>query len=260
MIVAARTEEGLGSFLIAGARRASRSRRWTRPARPRASCSTRRRPSRSVRCGDHTAAWRRVVDDGARDALRRARRRVRRRARARGRVREGARAVRPADRDVPGDPAQDRRHAAPARARPGRHALRGVGVRRRRPSARARRRDGEGLRRRGRGVRHRRGHPDARRRRLHVGLRRALLLQAGEAERRDARLPGLAAPAPRRPRPRRRRDADGVATGHAAAGRGRRARARRRRAAPRRSGTRAGPPRRARSCASGGAGIPASRS
>ena len=48
-----------------------------------------------------------------------------------------------------------------------------------------------------------REHPDPRRRRLHVGLRRPVLLQAGEAERHAARLPGLAAPAPRRPRPRR---------------------------------------------------------
>ena len=48
-----------------------------------------------------------------------------RRARARGRVREGARAVRQADRLVPGRAAPVRRHAARRRARPGRGVLRG---------------------------------------------------------------------------------------------------------------------------------------
>ena len=122
----------------------------------RASCSTTRPVEPIGPLGDHTAIWRRVVDDaavmlaaelvGACEAALAARRRVR----------EGARAVRPADRVVPGDPAQDRRHAAPPRAGSGRDALRGVGVRRRRPGARARGGDGQGLRRRGRGVRHRR--------------------------------------------------------------------------------------------------------
>ena len=107
-------------------RDAGRSRRRPRATRPR--------------------SWRRVVDDAARDALRRDGRRDRRRARARGRVRQGARPVRPADRDVPGDPAQGRRHAAPARARARGDALRRVDVRRRRSHEREPRgRDGEGL-------------------------------------------------------------------------------------------------------------------
>ena len=56
------------------------------------------------------------------------------------RVRQGPRAVRPADRHLPGDQAQDRRHAPPARAGPGRHPLRGVGQRCRRSRSGPRRR------------------------------------------------------------------------------------------------------------------------
>ena len=48
------------------------------------------------------------------------------------------------------------------------------------PDSRARLRDGQGLRRRRRAARVRRGHPDARRHRLHVGARPAPLLQARE--------------------------------------------------------------------------------
>ncbi len=50
--------------------------------------------------------------------------------RARGRVREGAGAVRPADRRVPGDQAHARRHAHAHRGRPGRRLQRGRGARR----------------------------------------------------------------------------------------------------------------------------------
>ena len=119
--------------------------------------------------GDHTAIWRRVADDSAVGARGRARRRVRGRDGDGGRVLEGPRAVRQADRDAPGDPAQDRRHAAPARARSGRRALRGLGVRRGRRAPRPRRGDREELDGRGRGVRDRREHPGARRGRLHLG-------------------------------------------------------------------------------------------
>ena len=61
-------------------------------------------------------------------AVRRERRRLRPGAPDGHRLRQGPGAVRPADRHVPGDPPQARRHAPPARAGSGRHPLRGVGV------------------------------------------------------------------------------------------------------------------------------------
>ena len=66
---------------------------------------------------------------------------------ARARLRAGARGVRQAALEVPGDAAQGRRHAARDRDRARRRALRGVGVRRRRRRSRDRGRDGEGVRR-----------------------------------------------------------------------------------------------------------------
>ena len=144
--------------------------------------------------GDHTAIWRRVVDDAAVAARGGARRR---RARQRSQLAvEYAKVRVQFDRPIATfqviqHKTVDMLHQLELGA--GRHALRGVGVRRRRPGAGRGGGDGQGLRRRGRGVRDRGEHPDPRRRRLHLGLRRALLLQAGQAERRAARLPGLAA-------------------------------------------------------------------
>ena len=86
--------------------------------------------------GASTPATRRTLVARTLDRHRRrgrGRRRGRRaaRARARGRVREGTRAVRQADRRVPGGAAPLRRHAAHGRARPGRGLLRVLGARRR---------------------------------------------------------------------------------------------------------------------------------
>ena len=66
--------------------------------------------------------------------------------RPRRRVRQGPRAVRPADRHLPGHQAQGGRHAPPHRAVPRRHALRGLGVRRRRSGAGRGGGHGQGLR------------------------------------------------------------------------------------------------------------------
>ncbi len=65
VIVAARTEEGLGSFLLQApdAERGPDARPDAQGGAPRARRT--RRASRSDRRGDHTAIWRRVVDDAA---------------------------------------------------------------------------------------------------------------------------------------------------------------------------------------------------
>ena len=212
-IVVARTEDGLGIVPAPGAVAASWCRRSIRRARRRASCSTRRRSSRVGPLGDHTASWRRVVDDGATMLCRGARRRVR------GRAASSPSSTR---RSASSSTGRSRR-SRPSGTRPSTcctaSSSRGSGTHYAAwasdvddPARERGRRDGEGLRRRGGGVRDGRGHPDPRRGRLHVGLRRALLLQAREAERRDARLPGLAAAAPRRPRPRIRRRSPACAT------------------------------------------------
>ena len=65
VLVAARTQEGLGTFLRRAPVGRARARPRRHPQASPASSSTTRRPSRSGPTGDHTAVWRRVVDDGA---------------------------------------------------------------------------------------------------------------------------------------------------------------------------------------------------
>ena len=93
-------------------------------------------------------------------------------------LRRRARAVRPADRPVPGREAPVRRHALRPRAGPGGHVGRGPGGSDA-DAGRARRRGG-GRPRARRGLRLRQGlHPGARRHRVHVGARRPPLPEAG---------------------------------------------------------------------------------
>ena len=144
----ARTQEGLGTFVDRGARDA-------RAACPTWDLDPQGRPPRARRrAGRAGRARRRSHRDLAPGRRRRVRRAVRRaarldggRLRPGGRVRQGPRAVRPADRHLPGDQAQGRRHAAAHRAVAGRHALRGVGLRRRRSRAGRGGGHGQGLRR-----------------------------------------------------------------------------------------------------------------
>src|SRR5581483_10454539 len=137
----------------------------------------------------HRHRRRRLV--GARACARPRRRRARRRAGRRraegardgGRVREGARAVRPAHRFVPGHQAQVRRHAARGRVGQVRGVLRGlvrVGAQRRAAVGGVAR---EGVLQRGVLPRCRREHPDPRWHRVHVGAPRPPVLQAGEVVR-----------------------------------------------------------------------------
>ena len=77
--------------------------------------------------------------------------------------------------------------------------IRSMGLRRRVARPRDRGGAGQGVRRARGQLRDRRVHPGARRRGLHVGLRRALLSPPGEGERPPPRLPGLAARPRRRP-------------------------------------------------------------
>ena len=81
---------------------------------------------------------------------------------------------------------------------PGGRPVRRLGLRHRRARARAGRGDGGQLRRRSRGAGHRGQHPDPRRRGLHLGQRRPLPLQAGEAERGPGGRGQLRAPPPGR--------------------------------------------------------------
>ena len=102
--------------------------------------------------------------------------RGRRAARARhvGRVREGAPAVRPPDRRLPGRLAPPGRHALGGRGGPLAHLLGGLG-RRRRPGPLADRRlDGQGARVGRRDLGHAQRDSDPRRHRLHLGARRPL--------------------------------------------------------------------------------------
>ena len=109
----------------------SRSRASTSPASSRATSFDETRATLVGPPGDHADIWRRVIDDAGVLIGRRADRRERSREPARARLRAGARGVRQAALEVPGDAAQGRRHAARDRARARRRALRGVGVRRR---------------------------------------------------------------------------------------------------------------------------------
>ena len=118
-----------------------------------------------------------------------------------GRVREGACAVRPSDRFVPGDQAQVRRHAARSRVGQVGRVLRVVGRRRGQRRAAGGRRAVEGVLLGGVLPRHRREHPDPRWHRLHVGAPRAPVLQArevvGDLPRRPHVPPRAAGPAHR---------------------------------------------------------------
>ena len=238
VIVAARTQEGIGSFLLEAP-----------DAEPVPTMDPTRKVARlvldehagrrrSARSATTPRSGARIADDTAVGARGRARRRVRR---ARSRWRSSTPKVR-VQFDQPIASHQVIQHKIvdmlpPARARPGRRALRGVGLRRRRRAPR---------RARPRSPRLRWARPRSSSPRENIQVHGAvgftwdcdaqLPLQAGEAERHAARLPGLAAPARRRPRPRRA-DADRPTrpTGHdACADAVARARARGRRAAPRR--------------------------
>ena len=139
VLVPARTREGIQTFLV------------ERPcdAQPVASLDVTRKFARfefdQTRAtlvgppGDHADIWRRVADDaavllaaeliGVSEAANA----------ARARLRAGARGVRQAAVEVPGDAAQGRRHAARDRDRARRRPLRGLGVGgRARPTARSR--------------------------------------------------------------------------------------------------------------------------
>ena len=100
-----------------------------------------------------------------------------------GRVRQGARAVRPPDRRLPGRLARLRADAARGRGRALGRPLRRLGAR---PRARVRpagRLDGQGLRLRRRLARARRRPAGPRRHRLHVGARPAPVAQARQGQR-----------------------------------------------------------------------------
>ena len=152
-------------------------------------------PRRRARPGSSAPQARRadVVETDAPARDRRARRRAggRRAAlpRHERRVREAARAVRPADRELPGDQAQVRRHAARGRVGEVGRVLRRVGRGRGLGRAAAGREPGQGLLLRGLLPRRRREHPGPRRHRLHLGARRAPVLPAGEVVGGDARQP-----------------------------------------------------------------------
>ncbi len=88
-------------------------------------------PARRIALDDAPTAVGSAARPLGRRGGRRRRRRRAARARARRRVREGARAVRQADRRVPGGATPLRRHAAHGRARPRRGLLRVLGARRR---------------------------------------------------------------------------------------------------------------------------------
>ena len=96
----------------------------------------------------------------------------------RHRIREGAQAVRPADRKLPGRPASVRRHVRGGRAGPQWRHPRAVGRRfgraRRAPSCRGARQGVRGAA----GLRRRHRDPGVRRYRLHLGARRPPLSQA----------------------------------------------------------------------------------
>ena len=125
-------------------RRPGRASRWTAP--PASRCPPRRhpqarppgstaaRPAGSARAATSAPCWPGSSTTSDRPV---------RRERGAGRpgpgdgdrLRQAAGAVRPTDRHLPGDPAQDRGHAPPAGAGAGRHPLRRLGQRRRRPAA-----------------------------------------------------------------------------------------------------------------------------
>ena len=140
--------------------------------------------------GTDGAGWsvlERVLDLAAVGPGRRAGRRRAEGARDGGRVREGARAVRPADRIVPGHQAQVRRHAARGRVGQVGGVLRRmvrVGAQRRASLGRLAR---EGVLLRGVLPRGRREHPDPRWHRLHVGAPGPPVLQAGQVVRAPVR-------------------------------------------------------------------------
>src|SRR6266705_1252078 len=96
------------------------------------------------------------------------------------RLREGARAVRAADRLLPGDPSQVRRDAPGGRELARGRLLCRVGARREGRGQRPRGVGRQGVRRRRRAPCLRRGDPGARRYRVHLGVRSAPLRQAGE--------------------------------------------------------------------------------
>ncbi len=180
-----RSRRGRRPHRRVGGRRRRRRRRLAGPvARPDPPGGHRPgRPARAARRPPRDVPARRRRHPGPR--RRAPRRRVRRGGgvvrRHRGRARARARAVRPADRSVPGGEAPVRRHAVRPRAGPGGHLGRGAGHRRdatrrpspprspgpsppRPPTAR------QGL------------HPGARRHRLHLGARRPPLPEAGDRD------------------------------------------------------------------------------
>ena len=123
----------------------SASRRWIAPGSWAGSRFERHRR----RCGSAAPTRSKpLLDRGAVFACGRDARRCRRGARPRGRVREGPRAVRPADRQLPGGQAPLRRHARRRRGHALDDVLGGVVRRRRRPGGVGRGVDGEDLVRR----------------------------------------------------------------------------------------------------------------
>src|SRR5581483_6222950 len=126
-------------------------------------------------------------------------------ARAGHRPRADARAVRQADRRLPGRLAPAREHVRRRRAHALARLLGGVVRGRGGRAGAGRRGGGEGLRGRGGGRRLRALDPGARRHGLHVGAPAPPLLQAGALARGLRRAPGGAAPRRRRRRARRHR-------------------------------------------------------
>ena len=183
-------------------RRRRRVRRAARRHRGRPGTRTRpdaqrSRPSSSTGSRSPPTACSASRVPGPRTALRRRQRKRRPGARARdrrhvpgdlrrhARVREAARAVRRADRLVPGDQAQVRRHAHRARAGPCHRLLRRAHDRRGRRPALTRRVGREGRGRRVPTAARQGGHPDPRRHRVHVGARHAPLRAPREDRRRS---------------------------------------------------------------------------
>ena len=194
--------DGLGTFLVEAPAPSSLAGARRHPQVRAGSSSTDRGRAASAADGDHAAIWRRIVDD---TAVLLAAELVGVRARphaTRGRVRQGARAVRPAAR------ARSRRSGTRPSTCCTQIELARVGAHYAAwasdvddPSASAAAAMAKGYVARGRELRHRRVHPDPRRRRLHLGLRRAPPLQPGQGQRPAARRQ-LAPPTARRPRPR----------------------------------------------------------
>ena len=182
-IVVALAEEGIRSFLLPSPK--AEAVPALDPDPQAGPLGARRGAGRAARARPaiRAALWRRVLDDVAVGLAAELVGVSDRALRGGGRVRQGAGGLRPTHRHVPGGQAPDRRHVPRAGDGPGRRALRRLGRRHRCARAVPGRRHGRRLRRRGRGAGDRRRHPDPRRGGVHLGQRRPLPLQAGQAER-----------------------------------------------------------------------------